>query len=94
MKIAFYLLALLPIALAIKMPSKAVIVTYPDDTPDSVLKDAKDAITQAGGKITHEYSLFKGFAAQAPVAALETVQALESKYNPVIEDDQIVNASG
>lgn len=59
MKISIYLLALLPIVLALKMPQKDVIVTYPDDTPDSVLKQAKDAITQAGGKITHEYNLFK-----------------------------------
>lgn len=35
---------------------KAVIVTYPDDTPDSVLTQAMDAIRDAGGIVTHEYS--------------------------------------
>ncbi|RFU32664.1 hypothetical protein B7463_g3657, partial [Scytalidium lignicola] len=75
------------------MPQKSVIVTYPDDTPDSVISDAKDAITKAGGVITHEYNLFKGFAAQTPATALDTVQTLGSKYNPVIEEDQVVKAS-
>lgn len=50
------LFALTAVALA---PQKAVIVTYPEDTPDSVLDQAKDAIRKAGGMITHEYKLIK-----------------------------------
>ena len=38
---------------------KSVIVTYPDGTPNSVLDQAKKAITDAGGVITHEYNLVK-----------------------------------
>jgi hypothetical protein len=40
-------------------PQKAVIVTYPEDTPDHVLNKAMEAIEAAGGMITHEYKLIK-----------------------------------
>lgn len=35
---------------------RAVIVSYPKDTPDSVLEEAKSAVLKSGGIITHEYS--------------------------------------
>ncbi|RHZ55659.1 uncharacterized protein CDV56_106472 [Aspergillus thermomutatus] len=44
------LLGFLPLALA-----KSILVTYPQDTPDSVIKEAQKSIVQGGGKITHEY---------------------------------------
>lgn len=57
---------LLPAALlaigasAVASPQKAVLVTYPDNnTPDSVVNRAMDAIKNAGGTITHQYTLFK-----------------------------------
>ncbi len=50
------LLILTVVAIA---PQKAVIVTYPEDTPDSVMDQAKDTIRKAGGMITHEYKLIK-----------------------------------
>jgi hypothetical protein len=40
-------------------PQKAVIVTYPEDTPNSVIEKAMEAIQEAGGMITHEYKLIK-----------------------------------
>lgn len=43
-------------ALAVSVPQHAVIVSYPDNTPDSVLDEAKHAIKAAGGVVTHEYS--------------------------------------
>jgi hypothetical protein len=45
--------------LAAKMPQKAVIVTYPENTPHHVLDQAMDAIKAAGGAITHEYKFIK-----------------------------------
>ena len=51
--------ALLTTVMAANLPQKAVIVSYPSDTPDSVIDQAKDAIKQAGGMITHEYKLIK-----------------------------------
>ncbi len=38
---------------------KSVIVTYPSETPDSVLDQAKKAIVDGGGVILHEYQLIK-----------------------------------
>lgn len=38
---------------------KQVVVTYPGNTPDWVVSQAKDAIVAAGGVITHEYNLIK-----------------------------------
>lgn len=55
-----YLLAcLFALAVVAISPQKAVIVTYPEDTPDSILDQAKDAIRKAGGMITHDYKLIK-----------------------------------
>jgi hypothetical protein len=55
----FSLLALAVGVLSALAPQKAVIVTYPEDTPNSVVDKAMEAITEAGGIITHEYKLFK-----------------------------------
>jgi hypothetical protein len=49
-------LAVLPSALA---ASKSYIVWYDDATPDNIVEDAKKAIIDAGGSITHVYSLMK-----------------------------------
>lgn len=37
-------------------PHKSVIMSWPNDTPDSVVEEAKQAIIDAKGVITHEYS--------------------------------------
>jgi hypothetical protein len=52
-------LAMGAIALGAQLPQKAVIVSYPNETPDHILDQAKDAIKAAGGIITHEYKLIK-----------------------------------
>lgn len=44
-----------------------------------------------GGVITHEYNIIKGFAAKASAKALDTVQAMGTQSNVVIEDDQVVS---
>lgn len=55
----FSLLTLITVAMAATMPQKAVIVSYPDETPDNIVDQAKEAIKAAGGMITHEYKLIK-----------------------------------
>lgn len=50
------LLALLAVTVSAVAPQKAIIVTYPEHTPNSVVQDAMNAIIEAGGVITHEYS--------------------------------------
>ncbi|CAK7216826.1 hypothetical protein SBRCBS47491_002960 [Sporothrix bragantina] len=71
---------------------KQVIITYESNTPDWVLTEAKDAIVAAGGLITHEYNLIKGFAATAGEKVLESVQVMGSKYQALVEDDKVVTA--
>jgi hypothetical protein len=53
------LLALVMGVLSALAPQKAVIVTYPEGTPNHVLDKAMEAIEAAGGMITHEYKLIK-----------------------------------
>jgi hypothetical protein len=43
----FLLGVLLQVALATSLPLKAVVITYPHDTPNSVLDQAKQAIKEA-----------------------------------------------
>lgn len=46
---------------------KSVLVTYPPETPNSVVNQAKKAIVDAGGMITHEYTLIKYVSANATI---------------------------
>ncbi|KAH8899474.1 hypothetical protein GQ53DRAFT_741603 [Thozetella sp. PMI_491] len=71
---------------------KSVIITYPEETPDSVLDQAKDAIRASGGTVTHEYQLIKGFAAKLGEKVLDTVSGWGKQYNALIEEDQIVSS--
>ncbi|KAJ5937156.1 hypothetical protein N7454_004811 [Penicillium verhagenii] len=86
-------MALLPLALAAKS-LKSVIVTFPKGTPSNVIADAKHALVASGGIITHEYTLINGFAAEAPVNALQTLSTESTEYKPIIEEDKIVTANG
>ncbi|ERF75902.1 hypothetical protein EPUS_01268 [Endocarpon pusillum Z07020] len=92
--LSYLLICLFGLTVIAVAPQKAVIVTYPDDAPDSVLDQTKKEIERAGGIITHEYKLIRGFAAQASTRALEAVQALSSQYLPLIEEDSIVSIDG
>lgn len=53
------LAAVLAVASGAVQPQKQVIVSYPDNTPDSVIEAAMHEIKAAGGVITHEYKIFK-----------------------------------
>ncbi|KAK3943564.1 hypothetical protein QBC46DRAFT_351441 [Diplogelasinospora grovesii] len=71
---------------------KSVIITYPPETPDSVLAQAKKAIEDGGGMVTHEYQLIKGFAAKVGEKVLDTVAAWGKEYNCLVEEDQVVSS--
>ncbi|KAM4059293.1 hypothetical protein HRG_007848 [Hirsutella rhossiliensis] len=79
-------LAILPGSLAIDS-KKSAIVSFDDGTPKSVIEEAKNSILRAGGKITHEYSLIKGFAVIAPEKALQSMQGQSSEHGMRVEDD-------
>ncbi|GAB7352938.1 hypothetical protein MBLNU459_g3518t2 [Dothideomycetes sp. NU459] len=103
------LIALLVALAYAAAPQKAVIISYPKDTPDSVVDKAKAAIKEAtdrfskltqnahaiqGGVITHEYNIIKAFAATAPSKVLESVKAWGTEYNALVEEDQMVQTNG
>jgi len=61
MKLVAFLLATLALfsgVIAVDL-KKEVLITYPDDTADSVVEEAKQVISDAGGIITHEFNLIK-----------------------------------
>ncbi|CAG7566569.1 unnamed protein product [Fusarium equiseti] len=57
------------------MPS--YIVTCKDDASDEQVQAAKDHAKNQGGKITHEYSLIKGFAVQFDSDSVQTLESHE-----------------
>ncbi|KLU91972.1 hypothetical protein MAPG_10920 [Magnaporthiopsis poae ATCC 64411] len=72
---------------------KQVIISYPNETPSWVLDQAKQAIRDGGGVITHEFELIMGFAATVAESVLNSVQAMNNDYHAVIEEDQVVTIS-
>ncbi|CAP80161.1 hypothetical protein N7519_007611 [Penicillium mononematosum] len=92
MKLTFATLLVLPLVLAGSL--KSVIITFPKGTPDSVVDQAKACLVASGGVITHEYNLINGFAAEAPVNALQTLSTQDTQYKPNIEEDKVVSAYG
>lgn len=52
-------LALVPSALAVDQTKSAIVWFEDSNTPDSVVNQVKDSIIQAGGKITHVYTIIK-----------------------------------
>ncbi|KAL8822677.1 MAG: hypothetical protein Q9191_006590 [Dirinaria sp. TL-2023a] len=71
-------------------PQKQVLITYPTDTPESALIQAKNSIESGGGQILHEFELLKGFIVKASEHAIESIHALSEEYKPLIEEDQTV----
>ncbi|KAH6642424.1 hypothetical protein C7974DRAFT_420714 [Boeremia exigua] len=71
-------------------PQRSVIISFPNDTPDHIVEEAKESIRKAKGVITHEYNIIKGFAAHAPASALEFVTTMGEQYKVEIEEDGIV----
>ena len=60
--LSFFIIALTALAALVsglKLAQKAVVVRYPKSTPQYVVDQAKDAILEAGGFVTHEFKLFK-----------------------------------
>jgi hypothetical protein len=80
MKFITYVLASLALvygAFAVDL-QKQVIISYPNETPDWVVQEAKDAILGAGGAITHEYNLIKYGGLRNPAKRFNTFQRLTS----------------
>ena len=52
-------LAALPAVLAMNQKMSAIVYFREDSTPDSVIEKAKNTLIEAGGKITHSYTIIK-----------------------------------
>ncbi|KAF7558624.1 hypothetical protein G7046_g5542 [Stylonectria norvegica] len=85
-------LAILPGALAVDQKKSAIVWFENDSTPDSVVNEAKQALIKAGGKITHVYTIIKGFAVIAPEKALESVQVWGTEHAIRVEKDEMVSS--
>ncbi|RPA84736.1 hypothetical protein BJ508DRAFT_412488 [Ascobolus immersus RN42] len=81
-----------PFASAVVPPKKHYVVSFNNDTPQSVIDKAIKDVEATGGIITHKYNLIKGFAVYAPEKTMSTVSTLDSKYGPTVEEDQEVHA--
>lgn len=79
---------------AVIKQQQQVLITYPADCPQSEIDKAMDVLREAGGVISHEFSLIKGFAASASTEAIESIKALGGEFLPVIEKDSIVSIDG
>ncbi|ETS82489.1 hypothetical protein PFICI_04365 [Pestalotiopsis fici W106-1] len=66
------------------MPS--YIVTCKDDASPEQVAAAKQHAKDQGGKITHEYSLIKGFAVEFPKDSVQTLESHE--HVKAVEADQ------
>ncbi|KAH7244639.1 hypothetical protein NW754_008509 [Fusarium falciforme] len=64
------------------------IVTCKDDASPEQVESAKQHAKDQGGKITHEYSLIKGFAVEYPSDAVQTLESHE--HVKAVEADQEV----
>ncbi|KIW13648.1 hypothetical protein PV08_08839 [Exophiala spinifera] len=88
------LLAFVAYVFALSAHQKPVVISYPADTPPSVIEKAMEEVEKDGGIITHEYSLIKGFAAKVASATLDKISALAEDFKPYIEEDIIVRIDG
>ncbi|OQV07810.1 hypothetical protein CLAIMM_12183 [Cladophialophora immunda] len=89
-----FLFAFFVAVFALPPPQKPVVVSFPDNTPSSIIDKAIAEIEKDGGIITHEYSLIKGFAAKVSEVTLNKISELAEAYAPYIEDDYVVNIDG
>ncbi|RFU72122.1 serine ase inhibitor ia-2 [Trichoderma arundinaceum] len=85
-------LSLFQIGSAVDQKKSAIIWFDNAATPDSVVNQVKDNIVNAGGKITHIYTIIKGFAVIAPEKTLASVQAWGVDHSIRVEEDEIVSS--
>ncbi|KAL6879624.1 hypothetical protein HDV57DRAFT_499423 [Trichoderma longibrachiatum] len=85
-------LSLFQLAAAVDQKKSAIIWFDDASTPDAIVNQVKDGILKAGGKVTHVYTIIRGFAVIAPEKALASVQALGAEHAIRVEEDEIVSS--
>ncbi|KAI8718563.1 hypothetical protein NCS52_00635500 [Fusarium sp. LHS14.1] len=86
-------LAVVPGALAVDQKKSAIVWFNDESTPDSIVNEVKDSLIKAGGKITHIYTIIKGFSVIAPEKALELVRTEHADHQIQVEEDEVVSVS-
>ncbi|RMZ77871.1 hypothetical protein DV738_g4199, partial [Chaetothyriales sp. CBS 135597] len=86
-----FIAALLAVCASAVVQLQSVIVSYPEDTPQSIIDQAVEVVKSTGGIVTHEFKIIRGFAAQASEATLEAIKAVGDQYVPLIECDGVVS---
>ncbi|KAK1688548.1 hypothetical protein BDP55DRAFT_726441 [Colletotrichum godetiae] len=84
-------LSIVPGVLAVDQMKSVIVWANSDSVGDDIIQKAKQSIIDAGGQITHTYSLIRGFAAVTPAKVLESVQAFSESLT--IEEDHTVTNS-
>ncbi|KAK6226318.1 hypothetical protein QIS74_02365 [Colletotrichum tabaci] len=84
-------LAVVPGVLAVDQMKSVIIWAQSDSISDDIIAKAKQSVIDAGGQITHTYSLIRGFACVTPVKVLKSVQAFSEGL--VIDEDHTVTGS-
>jgi len=64
-----------------------VLVTFPKTTPESIVEDAMNKVKDAGGIISHEFTLIKGFVASTEAEILDEIRTLSTEFPAKIEED-------
>ncbi|KAK6523916.1 hypothetical protein TWF281_001880 [Arthrobotrys megalospora] len=76
------------------------VVSFKDETPDSVVAKTVDALKKAGAEIDHEFSIIKGYAIKATKSVideflgLDVVTSLKAEWKPIVEEDGVVTTFG
>ncbi|KAM0242098.1 hypothetical protein ACHAP5_007418 [Fusarium lateritium] len=84
-------LAVVPGVFAVEQKKSAIVWFEDEATPDRIVDECKNALIKAGGKITHVYSIIKGFSVIAPEKALELVQVNHEEHQIRVEKDEVVS---
>ncbi|KAF5027206.1 hypothetical protein F66182_694 [Fusarium sp. NRRL 66182] len=86
-------LAVVPSVLAVDQKKSAIVWFEDESTPDRIIEECKHALVEAGGKITHVYSIIKGFSVIAPEKALQLVQVNHEEHQIRVEEDEVVSTN-
>jgi hypothetical protein len=78
----------LVLAVAPAVFAKSVVVSFKKGTSQSVVDEAKTKYKEAGGRITHEFHLINGFAAEVPDEGIASVSSWGEEHDMLVEDDK------
>ncbi|KAJ4289719.1 hypothetical protein N0V90_011049 [Kalmusia sp. IMI 367209] len=88
--ISFIVALLAAVTMAVPPNFYDVIISFPKEAPDYLLDEAKQAVRNGKGTITHEYTIIKGFSAKVPGNLFAGIRALSTEFPAIIEGDGLM----